>query len=171
MQDEIWKDIPGFEEYYQASNHGRIRNIERKTWNSYGYFFKKQIILKPNKYGKGYSGVYLYKNKIRKTIGIHVLVAMTFLNYKINSQNIIVHHKDNNTQNNHIDNLDIRTQRANCFTHHKGTSKYTGVSWNKRSKKWVAGIRINGNIKRLGYHTDEYEAHLAYQKELKTLNN
>lgn len=27
--EEIWRDIPGFEGYYQASTHGRIRSVER----------------------------------------------------------------------------------------------------------------------------------------------
>lgn len=29
--NEIWKDIPGYEDIYQASNFGRIRTADGKT--------------------------------------------------------------------------------------------------------------------------------------------
>lgn len=28
-RDEIWKDIAGFEDFYQVSNYGNIRSLER----------------------------------------------------------------------------------------------------------------------------------------------
>ena len=46
-----------------------------------------------------------------------------------------------------------------------GSSKYTGVSWNKRTKKWVSMIHINKNIG-LGYFDTEIEASKAYNKAL-----
>ena len=37
MNDEEWKDIPGYEGLYQASNLGRIKSIDRyvkgHNWN------------------------------------------------------------------------------------------------------------------------------------------
>jgi len=41
-------------------------------------------------------------------------------------------------------------------------SRYVGVSWDKRYRKWVAKIQIDGNSKRLGYFDDEEEAAQAY---------
>jgi hypothetical protein len=29
MKGEVWKDIPEFEDYYQVSNYGRIKGLER----------------------------------------------------------------------------------------------------------------------------------------------
>jgi outer membrane protein assembly factor BamD (BamD/ComL family) len=49
---------------------------------------------------------------------------------------------------------------------YKGSSsKYKGVAWHKRHKKWNAQIQINGKQKHLGYFTSEEEAALAYNKE------
>ena len=44
-------------------------------------------------------------------------------------------------------------------------SKYVGVSWNKRDKKWKAEITINGKIKHLGYYHDEKEAARIYDEQ------
>lgn len=38
------------------------------------------------------------------------------------------------------------------------SSKYTGVCWNKGSKKWQASIRIKGKLIHLGYFFDEVSA-------------
>lgn len=54
MSNEIWKPIPGLEQYYQVSNLGRVKSLARETvakWKSipeYKFFFKERI-LKPSK--------------------------------------------------------------------------------------------------------------------------
>ena len=51
----------------------------------------------------------------------------------------------------------------------KGSSKYTGVTWDKRKNKWKAHIRIKQKLRYLGYYKKEQEAAQAYQNELKKL--
>jgi hypothetical protein len=46
------------------------------------------------------------------------------------------------------------------------SSKYTGVSWNKKSNKWDAAMHVNRKKIHLGSFTDEQEAHESYQKAL-----
>ncbi len=58
---------------------------------------------------------------------------------------------------------DIKVKRPNY------TSNFTGISFNKRHKKWISAITINKKKKYLGYFIEEYDAHLAYQKELKLI--
>ena len=41
-------------------------------------------------------------------------------------------------------------------------SKYVGVSWKKRDKKWEVAIRIDGKRKGLGFYHDEKEAARIY---------
>lgn len=52
---------------------------------------------------------------------------------------------------------------------HKFSSKYIGVSWHKTNNKWTSSIKLNGKQKHLGSYDNEFEAHLAYQKELKQI--
>ena len=45
---EIWKDISGYEGYYQVSNQGNVRSLDRKIWDKRGYYkqlkaLKRQI--------------------------------------------------------------------------------------------------------------------------------
>ena len=100
--EEIWKDIPGYEGLYQASNLGKIRSI---------YRYKK--ILKQYK-NYGYLHVQLFKNKKQKYSRVHRLVAQTFIPNCENKP--YVNHKDGNKQNNCVDNLEWCTAKEN--THH-----------------------------------------------------
>jgi acyl-CoA-binding protein len=42
------------------------------------------------------------------------------------------------------------------------SSKYPGVTWNKRSQKWNAQAQINGIHKHIGTYSREEDAHDAY---------
>lgn len=53
---------------------------------------------------------------------------------------------------------------ANRSAQKGGTSKYLGVSWFKRDKKWISHIKINGKNKHLGVFLNEEEAAMAYNK-------
>ena len=49
-------------------------------------------------------------------------------------------------------------------------SKFVGVSWIQRDKKWKAEIRIDGKIKNLGSFHDEKEAACKYDEQAALLN-
>ena len=70
---EEWRDIKGYEGYYQVSNYGRVKSLP-KLGNGY-----QEIILKPGVDGCGYFKVCLSKNGVHKTTHIHRLVAEAFL--------------------------------------------------------------------------------------------
>lgn len=160
---EIFKDIPEYEGYYQVSNLGNVKSIR----------FKNERILKQNLIGperKKYYAVGLCVDYKQKTIKVHHLVALVFLSHKTDGTNrLVVNHKDNDVSNNRLDNLNIISNRKNCYSHHKSTSIFKGVSWVKRRKKWESQIYINGSIKFLGYFKNELDASFAYQSELKNL--
>ena len=55
-------------------------------------------------------------------------------------------------------------QQIDDDTPHR-TSKYVGVSRNKKTKKWTVQIRINGKTKCLGLYHDEKEAARIYDEQ------
>jgi len=173
MEKEIWKDIPGYEGLYQVSDLGRVRSLDRVVPNGrHGGTRKlKGKVLKawPNSFS--YLHVNLCKDGKCKPTKVHKLVAMAFLNHEPCGHKEVVDHIDNDKSNNRLDNLQLITSRENVSKDKPiCTSKYTGVYWFKRTKKWHAQILINSKRKHLGYFTDEYEAHLAYQNELNKIS-
>ena len=158
-QIEIWKDIPEYEGMYQVSNLGNVKSLKKGS----------NKILKKCFTTTGYYYVNLYKNK-HNPIKVHQLVAMAFLNHKRNGFKVVVDHIDNNILNNKLDNLQLLTNRENCSKDKKNkSSKYTGVSYIKKHKKFMASIQINKKNYNLGYFENEYNAHLAYQNKLKEI--
>jgi hypothetical protein len=170
--EEIWKDIPEYEGLYQVSNLGRVKSLER-TVIKFGK--TKQIIkdriLKEGYNPKRYYNVTLCKKGTKKSFLIHLLVARTFKNHIPNGYKLVVDHKDFDKLNNREDNLRIITQRENANRKHlKSSSKYTGVGWNKKMKKWMARIALDGKDIYLGSFIDEHKAHLAYEEALLLIN-
>lgn len=108
MEEEIWKDIPGYEGYYQVSNFGRVKRLprhkasdKRETHNN---------IRKP-KMDRGYCNVNLSKDNKVRWVGIHRLVALAFIP---NPENLpCVNHKDENPSNNFVGNLEWCTYAYN----------------------------------------------------------
>jgi hypothetical protein len=169
-KQEIWKDIPNYEGLYQVSNFGNVKSLERYVKGKVENRLQKENILSKRlvgNLGNQYYAVTLCNNKDRKQIKVSVLVAMAFLNHTPNGYvGFTVDHIDNNPLNNNVDNLQVITKRENSSKDRKGISKYTGVTFNKKSNKWRSQIWINGKNKTLGSFDDELEAHRAYQKEL-----
>lgn len=161
---EIFKDIPNYEGHYQVSNLSNIKSLK----------YRKEKILKSNADKDGYLRISLLKDNKRKTFRIHQLVAIAFLNHKLNGNTIVVDHKDYNKLNNNLNNLQLVTQRKNTskdqFRHNR-SSKYIGVCWSKEKNKWYTQIQINLKKVHLGYFKDEYKAHLSYQSKLNEIEN
>jgi len=105
---ETWKDVIGFEGFYQVSNYGRVKSIDRTqtvTWN--GKKVSKQLrgrIIAQSRQNGGYVIANLSANSRRREMTIHRMVAMAFID---NPQNLKeVNHKDGNKNNNTVWNLE-----------------------------------------------------------------
>ena len=106
IEGEIWKDIPGCEGYYQVSNIGRVRSLDRFIIDCFGRkIFKQGKILKQYRRGKGMRfSVILSKNGCH-TKEPHRLVAEAFIP---NPDSLpIVNHKDENCLHNYVDNFHL----------------------------------------------------------------
>lgn len=66
MEQEYWKDIKGFEGYYQISSHGRVKSVERESWNSKCMAVRSEKILKINKKEANIHGAYHLTNDLQK---------------------------------------------------------------------------------------------------------
>ena len=157
---EIFKDISGYDGVYQVSNLGRVKSMQRGN----------DKILLASENGSGYLHVGLSKSGKVKTRTIHQLVSEAFLNYMPRGNTMVINHINFDTKDNRLENLQIVSHRKNTdLKHLKSSSKYVGVCWCKHYKKWTSRIQIDKKSKHLGYYNEEYDAHLAYQHEIKKL--
>ena len=110
---EEWKDIAGYDGYYQVSNMGRVRSLDRYVDASYG---SKQIrhgkVLKTELMPNGYLAIRLCKGAKYKSFYVHRLVASAFIPNPANLPE--VNHKDRNTQNAVASNLEWCTRTYNA---------------------------------------------------------
>lgn len=115
MTQEIWKEIPEYEAH-AVSSLGKCKSLTRiNTYHSkLGTEFKRIIrgkYLKFHLMDEGYLAVGVQKDKVRKTLLVHRLVAEMFLP---NPEKLPeVNHKDCNKQNNCVDNLEWCTSKEN----------------------------------------------------------
>lgn len=100
---EIWKDIPGYEGYYQASNKGNIKSLKFQC-NLTGKKYPREKILKPKTDKWKNKRVDLWKNGEHKTWLVHRLIGITFLGMP--KEKMTINHKDGNRLNNNLDNLE-----------------------------------------------------------------
>ena len=172
---EIWKDIPGYEGLYQASDLGRVKSLKRIINHSHlnCKVVRKEKVLKPTFDSKKYHHLKLTINAISKTFKVHKLIAMTFLNHKTDgTTRLVIDHINNIRIDNRLENLQIITNRENCSKDRKSMySDYTGVSFNKRRNKFIAYINLNGKLKHLGYFLNDIDASKAYQDKLREITS
>jgi hypothetical protein len=112
---ENWKWIPEYENFYQASDKGRVRSVDRKvhTHNS-DFQLKKGKVLSPAIDKLGYVNVALSKNNKLASYKVHRLVALAHIPNPLNLREI--NHKDCNKENNTVENLEWCTRIEN-LTH------------------------------------------------------
>lgn len=113
IQEEIWKDIPSFEGYYQASNLGRIKSLPRKVWNHQCFMVRKERIIKQSKLPDGYVQVGLkMPNDKQRRYMVHRIIGLAFHPNPENKE--MINHKDGIKDNNNESNLEWSTRSENA---------------------------------------------------------
>ena len=127
---EEWRDIPGYESFYQVSNLGNVRSIRfnkvrnMKSWDSHGY-----------------RAVELCINNNRYIVGVHQLVALAFIPNPENKPE--VNHKDRNRSNNNVENLEWVTQSENIAHAYRNGVKPRPTYQNQPLQKEILDIIEN----------------------------
>lgn len=112
--DEIWRDIKGYEKYYQVSNLGNIKGLDRIIAYKNGLNrLYKGISLKQELTKDGYKRVVLMKEGKKKRFMVHRLVAIAFIRNVYNKP--YVNHLDGNKSNNVVSNLEWCTNSENML--------------------------------------------------------
>ena len=110
--NEIFKDVKGYEGYYEISNLGRVRSTS----------YKGKRILKPAITKNGYLNVVFCVNQKKEHKLIHRLVAETFIP-NINNYST-VNHKDEDKLNNCVENLEwLSVEDNNRYSNSKMLTK------------------------------------------------
>lgn len=110
--NEIWKDIPGYEGYYQVSNLGNFKSLDRVINYRKGLtrlYPGKSLLLEPTK--DNYRRIVLMREGIKTRYMAHRLVALTFIP---NPDNLpYINHKNGCKSNNAVENLEWCTASEN----------------------------------------------------------
>ena len=114
MDNEIWKDVPGFEGRYQVSDQGRVKSLsfmQRYLLRNgqEGFRRTKPRIRKLNRNNSGYLMIELSLDYECTTILVHRLVADAF----VPGSGETVNHKDGNKKNNAATNLEWASYTEN----------------------------------------------------------
>lgn len=111
------------DEFGNVYKHGKLLS----QCNSNGY---KQVTMRD-------------ENFKRRILGVHVVVAMKYLDY---FEGCIVHHKDRNKSNNNLDNLEIRSEYDHKREHALENEIFR--YYNKGHTAWNKGIKMSDEFRK-----------------------
>lgn len=113
-----WRPVKTYEGLYEVSSDGRVRSLPRNGTSKNGRVLKSMTIY------NGYQQVVLAKYGKNSPKLVHRLVAQAFIPNPENKP--AVNHKDGNTANNSVDNLEWVTHRENMIHSSHVLGNYSG---------------------------------------------
>ena len=143
---EIWKDIDGFAGFYQVSNKGNVKSLEREiTYEDGRVYNYPSKNIKQTLDGRGYPTVGFNVGGNKSSHRVHRLVAENFIPRTFSLSPLEVNHIDGNKKNNNVENLEWVTSSENTlkgyeiglFEKSRETSRYIA----KQNKKFSRSIK------------------------------
>ncbi len=111
--EERWRDVVGYVGYYQVSDQGSVRSLDRVVHNGLGGTKRlkgKVLSLIPgNKYG--HLGVKLWEGGVETYVRVHQLVAEVWIGFCPDNKEVC--HGPNGTEDNSVSNLSYGTRSEN----------------------------------------------------------
>jgi len=155
MQNEIWKDIKGYEGYYQISNLGRVKCLTRLVpTEGKKPMLRKEKIMKLQLGIFGYFYLILSINANKKHHKVHRLVAQAFIPNPDNKPT--VNHINGIKTDNRAENLEWNTMKENNFH-----------AYSNGLKNGITVLCTNTGI----YYNSVRSAAIAYNINESTLRN
>lgn len=117
MMKHIWRPIPGYEGYYEVSNRGLVRSLDRtiaghrKDGGTFQSFVKGRT-LSPAVWSDGYGRVMLHRDGKRRPWLVHRAVLMAFVGAPP-AEGMQCCHRDGDPSNNNVSNLYWGTRSQN----------------------------------------------------------
>ena len=145
--EEIWKPVDGFEGYYEISNLGNLRSVDKyiRVCRGKGHIkYLPSKILSPSINNSGYKIYALHKPGSKLVCRtIHRMVATAFIPNPRNLSD--VNHIDENKNNNSVDNLEWISHKENMI-HSKSriykTRKGQRLSYDQKCMRYFMNCKI-----------------------------
>ncbi len=141
-----WRDVPGYEGWYQVSDAGEVRSVTREIQHGERTRHREGRILKQHPVTDGYLTVTLCVDSVRRSVGVHRLVAWAFIGPQ--APGIEVRHMDGELTHNALANLQYGTRAENQQDRLRhGTSRRNathcdqGHEWTDENTAWQGGGR------------------------------
>lgn len=154
MENEVWKDIPGYEGRYQASSLGQIKSLgrafERKDWRS-GMVTQVPVngrILVPGRFNTpGHLSVFLRDKLHPNGIGkpVHQLVMLAFVGSVPKGMEVL--HKNGDPADNRVTNLRYGSRSENMCDRYRHAQQ--GLKLTIRDVVEIRGLLRQGVQQRL----------------------
>ena len=104
----MWSPVPGYEGYYEASDQGRVRSVERRAANGRLW---PSVVLKPVTHPNGHLQVHLSRNNSRRTRWVHRLVLAAVVGPA--PDGVVARHRNGDPGDNRVANLEWGTHSEN----------------------------------------------------------
>jgi NUMOD4 motif/HNH endonuclease len=135
MNDIEWRDVVGWEEYYQVSNAGDVKRVCGGRGAVIGKILKKSGTNKP------YYTINLRREGHFKSYKVHRLVALSFVENLCPDTKTQVNHMDGNKKNNHYLNLEWVTPGENQKHSYRVLDRKSARGFAKLTEEDVLTIR------------------------------
>jgi hypothetical protein len=107
---------------------------------------------------------YTERRRVQKVISMHRKIMQA-------AEGEFIDHINHKGLDNRVANLRPATRCQNAWNRQKpnnnSRSRYKGITYNRREKKWLAKIQVEGDSKFLGAFNDEIEAAKVYDEAAK----